>query len=137
MKFKKIQASKNWKFSRKREDFDIYKQIRNEFIRLLQRKKCDFNKQAIYSAANDQKLMWKRLNGLLKSKQTQNVDEVYFDGVPCNDAQMISNNFNEFFINSVVEINRQIPSVDAVQQSNDEYITNEKFKFKLIMRLNM
>lgn len=53
--------------------------------------------------------MWKYLNKLISNKQKNISDEIIFDDGPSINKRDISEKFNNFFVNSIVKINNDIP----------------------------
>lgn len=69
----------------------------------------------------------KGLRSLTSNKSLKVSDEIVFNGTKCSDPLEISNNFNKFFVQSIIDINNQIP-----YSSNDININNTECSFKII-----
>lgn len=135
MKIQKIEKYKIWAADKKNINaHEEYKAKRNEFCKISKQKKCMYNRNLILNAANDLKKMWNCLRNLVtKRNNTQVNREVIFDGVSVSRDQLICDNFNSYFISSIIEINEQIPpSINKYNLIFQTINNNSKFKFKEI-----
>lgn len=132
MKMKKIELSKKSRQTKLESDNVAYKNIRNEFTRILNQKKSDHNKQLIIRASNDQKSMWKCLNNLTKIKKKKTCDTINFNGTLCSNDRLICEKFNSYFIESIVEIDKTIPNESDVRQIDTNFVYPKTFKFELV-----
>lgn len=128
IKHEKVGAYIEWlKSERKREFWEKYIVIRNAYDKLIKKKKEDYTKKALIKAGNDQRKVWKHLNKIMTNKDMKINDEIDFDGVICNDMKQIPEMFNDFFIESINKINKDIPSVD---EDNEQIEQLENVEFK-------
>lgn len=124
-------AYKNWLNNGKlHDDWIYYVHLRNAYNRLLKDKKAQTTKNEIREAGNDQSKMWKCIKSIISNKSTIVSDEIIFEGNPCKNALNISENFNNFFVNSVNELNMKIPS--ATDNLNSIIGNNNTFKLRPI-----
>lgn len=91
--------------------------------------KNDYTKNEIRNANNDQNKMWKCLKKLLPNKRTitKTSDEISFNGNKFSEATEICENFNKFFVKSIIDINNQIPDAKLrihVQELNCNFRIN-------------
>ena len=82
--------------------------IRNKVVQSLRRAKANFFISVIEGAKGNGKKVWQTLNKLLgkESKHESNTSELIIDNVLVNDPAKIANSFNNYFIDSVLEITR-------------------------------
>ena len=136
LKQKKIEKYNIWAADKKNvKAFEEYKEKRNDYCKTLKYKKNMYNRQQIIYASNDQKKMWNCLRNMTKKKSNnQVINEVLFDDVPVEGEQKICDKFNSFFIESIININQQIPKNDNIVHNINQEIPNAncKFKFKEI-----
>ncbi|XP_036340251.1 uncharacterized protein LOC118749554 [Rhagoletis pomonella] len=79
---------------------------------------------------NNAKEMWKHLKqAACLAEDNDGIKKVVIDGVLVENDTEVANKLNLFFINSVIEINRNIPCFDLVMNSSQ---TNCSFKFSYI-----
>lgn len=74
--------------------------------------------------------MWKCINNLISDKHSKPSDEIIFGDNKYTMPNEISENFNAYFVNSIVDLNRSIPAPEL--DVNYTYEQSEyRFKFKL------
>lgn len=104
-----------------------YKQFKNNYKHEIQTKKYMHNQRKLNSANGDIKKTWKVLNSIL-SNECNDIISITDGYNRYNDDNIIANEFNKFFVNSVVEPNSLIP---VVQYENDIIFTpTSKFSFR-------
>lgn len=110
----------------------MYKQKRNEHSKMIKQKKCEFNRNQIKLAANDQKRMWNCLRNMVTKKNNNQVNsEIIFENSAVIGDDKICGKFNAFFVNSIVEINSQIPKIKLTtpKLNSAQATTRNNFKF--------
>lgn len=109
----KINAYRCWK-ANTNDKFLLseYVKVRNEYNHLLKHKKAQQTHNEIREAGSNQNKMWKCLKTMISNKSTVTSDEIVFNGNPCNDIPEICEKFNKFFVDSITELNAQIPTVN-------------------------
>lgn len=115
MKNHKIEYYSLWKLDRNDLNWLGYDDVRNKYNKLIKQKKNDAIKNEILAAGSDQKKMWRSLNKISPSKKSKIPDEIVFNGVEYNDEHIICDKFNCFFIDSINDINMQIPQTEPAQ----------------------
>lgn len=107
-----------------------YKHLRNSYSNELKTaKNLDIQNQLVeYNC--DQKRMWKFLKTLLNGKPNITCKEVYFNEVKCEDNKIIAQKFNDYFIDSIVTINKNI-NISNNNEINLDKVSS-RFSFKLI-----
>ena len=78
-----------------------YKKLRNEVNSMMEKSKQNYFISKIHNCANDFKRMWNCLKILLPQKHSALPNSFEIDNVSCHDDKIISNAFNDFFIESV------------------------------------
>lgn len=131
MKREKTQIYEAAKQTKSEADWTKYSEIRNKYNNLIKSKKSSYTKSQIIKSGNNQRQMWKNLKILVDNKTKQTSDIIYFDNDPCSDNKKIAQKFNNYFVNSIIEINHSIPALI------DEYekhgcLPYEEFKFKMV-----
>lgn len=87
-----------------------YRSIRNRYNRKLKAAKNDEMRNVILYCHNDSKKLWKELKRIYNNNSNL-PDFIKFGDRMLSDPQEIAENFNEYFVNSISEINRSIPLV--------------------------
>lgn len=65
------------------------------------------------------KKMWKCLKSITGNKQTNTSDEIEFNDVISCDEKTISNKFNQYFVESIDKLNKEIPKI----KNNDQNLS--------------
>lgn len=107
-----------------------YKLLRNSYsTELKTAKNLDIQNQLV-EYSRDQKRMWQFLKTMVNGKQKISCKEVYFDEIKFEDNKIIAQKFNDYFIDSIVKINKNIAS----SSDNEIYIDRitTQFSFQLI-----
>lgn len=101
------------------QDWQQYKIERNAVVKLIKYKKKQYYENMIDANKTDSKRMWKTLKEVLKGEvlDVKVIDRIDFEGVIANEGINIEDNFNEYYINSIVNIVNSIKKVDD-QRSN-------------------
>lgn len=93
-------------------EWENYRKIRNFYKNKLDQAKNNYVNNKI-ETSKDQKSMWRTIKEMvLNNNKTGNIKEIMFaDGV-VNDAGEIAEKFNQYFVNSIVDINSGISHMD-------------------------
>lgn len=98
---------KYWIWKNDKENIDKwneYTTTRNVYNKKVDLKKNDETKNDIIKASNNQRNMWKCLKKIIPSKKKEASDEIEFDSGCSANYNEIANKFNNFFIQSIIEI---------------------------------
>lgn len=110
--------------------WDEYRSINKKYKKLVKIKKVKFMENKVKMSENNAKEMWKHLKqAACLTEDNDGIKKVVIDGVLVENDTEVANKLNLFFINSVIEINRNIPSIDLVMNNNQASCT---FKFSNI-----
>lgn len=91
------------------EDVIQYKKYRNELNKLLRITKINYYKQKLDETKNDYKKTWKLINDVTnKRKNIQKHYKIKHNGSFITDEKIISDIFNNFFINAGLRVQAQI-----------------------------
>lgn len=95
----------------------IYKKARNAFVKKLNYEKKKYFCEQIENAKFDSKLMWKVLKNLVQFENKNKSD--CFENLNFNDdgQKKLSDSFNKFFVQSVIEICDSIQNVNNVDDN--------------------
>lgn len=104
--------------------WERYKHERNVYSLMLRDKKKAFIEGKLNDANGDSKRTWKILKQLLNGNQNTEISSVEIDGVKEITAEKIGEKLNDFFVESVEQINRSI--IPLHQQ------TDRKFHHKIM-----
>lgn len=85
-------------------DWENYKKKRNEVVMTIRQKKSNYYMMKIDEAKDDSKEMWKTLKELLNGSKINGKNEIAFGDNIVDNEELISMEFNNFFINSITEI---------------------------------
>lgn len=129
MKKEKIAKYKEWFANKCEEKWNNYIATRNKYNKLIKNKKNKYTENEIKNASNNQKKMWEKLKKLMPTKKSNASDVIVFDEKEYDDHEEIANKFNSFFIDSISEINNEIPLVNIPKIDKREKIELQ-FKFK-------
>jgi hypothetical protein len=130
MKFLKIRAYDRAVMTSDDEDWKAYNDIRNNYVKMLKKSSASEAENELLEAGTDSKGTWRVLKKLVKS-ENDSINAVQFGNDIVTDNQEIARQFNDFFIDSVVEINESIDIVDDYDFETDNYCVND-FHFRRI-----
>lgn len=111
--------SQNWK---------KYRRARNCFLFLLRAKKKVYMEKKLNDANGNLKETWKILKTLLKGKNNNKIKEVEINGELVSGDREMAQKMNEFYVNSVVNINNSI-GVSSIT-ANHTVTPQSQFDFK-------
>lgn len=130
LKQEKNEKRKNWSLNKCDSLWQEYVIVRNVYNSQIKAKKTQYTRTQILNASCNQKQMWKCLNELISNKNNKTSDEIVFEDEACTDTNTISEKFNAFFVNSIIDLNRSIP-----EPSSNIFEVHEqcehRFKFEL------
>lgn len=129
IKSDKIEKYNNWSSNKCDNLWNEYINIRNNYNKLIKFKKNEHTRNQIISAGNNQTRMWKCLNGLISNKNNKTSDVISFDDGESSDPLEISEKFNAYFVNSIIELNRNIQPSTMVNNFIEQ--SDKIFKFEL------
>lgn len=95
-----------------------YRNVRNQYNFKLNKAKNDDIIDTMNKYKKDSKKLWTELKRFMNNDDKK-IEEVQFNGIAMNDGKDISNNFNMFFIQSVIQINHSIKNVAYVPTNYD------------------
>lgn len=76
--------------------------------------------------------MWNCLRSLISDKQANNSYEIIFDGKAISNNQLICENFNTFFVDTIITLNNQIPRNNKAVTNPLNNTGHSKFRFNLV-----
>lgn len=95
---------------------------------MIKGKKYEEIQRRFDKVQGDMKGTWKILNSLLNGEKN-GFDFIEKNGVIINDKKEIADEFNKFFVNSVIEVNNSIPDVEYQKENMN---VNTTFEFKKV-----
>lgn len=105
---------------------------RNKYNKLIKIKKNTHTENEIKNASKDQRKMWICLNKLVSTKNHSKVsDEIVFPSGKLSEPKQISETFNSYFIESIVNINQSIPIANEITNL-ERSETNTRFKLRMV-----
>lgn len=109
-----------------------YYTVKRLYKKMIKRKKTEYIQGQIRDSENDQKQMWKQLKKIVKiDTNVERMNEIKFNNVSSNDVKEIRCKFNDYFIDSILQIQREID--EPARTRNDVAnpgIDTAKFKFR-------
>lgn len=104
-KREKINSHLNWKLVKSEENWNQYIKLRNIYNKMIKEKNFNYTRSEIKKSNTNQVKMWSCLRKLMPNKIDKTSDEIIFENKAECDEKIISNKFNEYFINSIIKIN--------------------------------
>lgn len=86
----------------------MYRNARNKYLTAIRDKKRNYMERKLNEASGDAKQTWKILKALLNGKRKGTISEIEISGTVISDKIELANKMNEFYVNSVTEINQSI-----------------------------
>lgn len=133
MKREKIAKYQEFRFCNSEECWNSYRVLRNRYKIELVKARNKNIKRRIF-AARDQKSMWRIIKSCVLNIQKEQIKVINFNGENIKDNKEIAKKFNQFFVNSIIEINNSIP---FTQLNQINFQPTETFKFKPINIFNI
>lgn len=130
MRMKKNQMYKTASLSREPEadvKWHEYRVFKNEFKAKIREKKFELNQRKLNEAKGDMKRTWKVINSILNKEQS-NLSYIKDGDTTYESDDQIVNMFNEYFVNSIIDINRNIPVVPFEHNIANPPATQFKFR---------
>lgn len=94
-----------------------YKSLRNTYTNTLKTAKNNDIQNKLDEQSGDQKGMWRVLKEILNGKSKTKIQEVIFNGIKCVSNEIIAENFNNYFIESIETLNREIEIIQEDPQA--------------------
>lgn len=95
-------------FNASNENWKLYKSGRNSYVNEFREAEKSYVKNQLHCAAGNNKKMWKVLKFMLEDKKHKQIDKVIWNGEEVTNQIEIAEILNNFFVKSVVEINKSI-----------------------------
>lgn len=111
------------------ESWEKYRKVRNKYKNKCVEVKNSYIEKKIEEKAGNQKAMWKVIKKYVLSEVRQELCEIEVNNIKINNNMDISNKLNEFFVDSVIEINESIPDFQYNDNIRD---TVHIFEFRQI-----
>lgn len=89
------------------EDWQNYRRIRNKYNKKLNQIKDTFIKSEIDNNRHDPKKLWRKIKNLSNGER-QSIDYIKLNNDIINDPSMMCESLNNYFVNSIIEINESI-----------------------------
>lgn len=126
----KIEKYNKWSSTKDEKNWIEYVEVRNKYNAMVKQKSNMSKMNEIKNAGKNQKQMWTTLKKLMPSKISNTSNEIEFEnGMKTTNTIEICNNFNNYFIDSIIKINNEIPTVTECTQMTRK---NYNFKFKCV-----
>lgn len=97
------------------EKWNKFKVFKNAYKNAIQKRKYEVNQQKLNRAKGDTKETWRILNSIL-CKENNEILSVKVGDTEIENDYDIANEFNQYFINSIIELNTSIPSHDYEEE---------------------
>lgn len=108
------------------ESWESYRKIRNSYNKKLRNAKNDEIKNVIVQNKGDMSRLWKELKKIFNNSSVV-PDYVKFDDQLLGNYEDIANRFNEFFINSIIDIHGSIQPLQLQLPRNERINSWNKF----------
>lgn len=103
---------------------------------MIKTKKYEYTQRQLNGAAGDQKKTWKLLNSIITDKHIDNdFDIIESNGVTLNNKKNIADEFNKYFVDTIIEINRSIPDISYTDNTLQRQENLFEFKSVDILEL--
>lgn len=104
-----------------------YRLYRNTYKDVICQKKYECNQRKLNRVKGNMKSTWKVLNSILNNESDE-VTSIKVNGIEIENDLDIANEFNKYFVDSIVDLNRGIPSH---QYENEIFLSNNPtFNFR-------
>lgn len=111
------------------ENWHKYRLFKNEYKKMIQTKKFEYNQRKLNRVQGNNKETWKVLNSIL-NKENNEITHIKVNENIIDNDQEITNIFNKYFVDSIVELNEGIPIVPFV---NDVPVDQDlHFEFRAV-----
>lgn len=129
MRNEKNRLYKIAQFSKLDRNWHEYRVFKNEYKNRIQTKKYEQTQFKLNKVKGDIKETWRVIKSLLNN-ESEEVTKIDTGAGEIVDENEIANEFNNFFVNSIKELNEAVPNVDYTP--NDTDLVEERFNFKPI-----
>lgn len=92
-----------------------YRMERNKYHATIRDKKRRYIENKLHKANGDTKETWKILKSLLNGKRNGEISEIQINGKSICDSAEIAEKMNEYYVSSIVDINRSIVNDDVTE----------------------
>lgn len=92
------------------EKWNKYKTHRDCYKKLIKQKKFDYIQKQFDKTDGDVKTTWRVLNSVIGNDKDQSINQIISNGQILSDKKIIANEFNKHFVDTIAEINQQIPA---------------------------
>lgn len=113
-------------------DWHIYVDESKDYAWNVKVTKNDFYYNKLLSAKSDQKKTWKLLKKMINGETEETSEYIEFNGEKVHDDAIIADRFNDYFVNSIKDINSSIPVNvnDEAKDDLDEIEVANELKFR-------
>lgn len=105
-----------------------YRTARNKYLATIREKKRNYMEKKLNKSSGDAKQTWKILKALLNGKRKGEIGEIEILGTAVSDTVELANGMNEFYVRSVVEINRSIGNSELTDEVSTPRLTTFDFR---------
>lgn len=92
------------------EDWSEYRRVRNLFTQKSKVARNKMNRKIVSDLKHDPKQLWKALKKSYSDAPSHVIDKIEINDVTFNDPKTLANELNQFFVNSITELNSSIPT---------------------------
>jgi Reverse transcriptase (RNA-dependent DNA polymerase) len=131
MKKKKDELFKKYEMSNDLDHKTEWEKLSKTYKEMIKKAKCDFIQLKIEENKNDQKKMWQTLKSLYKKKE-ENIKKVIFNDEEVTEKSEIGRKLNEFYVNSVDRIVKEIPNPNRTNYNENIEKRNCRFTIEQI-----
>lgn len=133
---KAIEAYNKAKVSESSIDWNMSKFLNKKYTDDVRKTRSDYYQRKLSAASGNQRETWKILKKIINGQQDEQLDAVEFDGNLAKNNYEIVTKFNEYYVDSVKQINESIS-----EQSELGFVqinrVMESFKFKQVTQMDV
>lgn len=107
-------------------NWHAYKLYKNDYKKSIRIKKYEANQTKFNRVQGNMKGTWKVLQSIL-NKDNSEITRIKTDNLEFDDDLEIANEFNKFFIRSIIELNNNIPNI---QYDEEAFVSQQQFEFR-------
>lgn len=131
---KRLQKIKTNAFNRavitkNNEDWNLYRLTRNKYKNDINKAKNSYVQYKVSSKSGDQKGLWRTIKTLVLGKECKQITNIEINGAIERNTSAIVKHLNDFFVNSVIEINCSIIHVPYVSIIS---LVENAFRFEIL-----
>ena len=118
--------------SKKKEDWNSYRVLRNKVTKCLRNEKKSWQKKKMENCSNDSGKLWANVKGWLNWASNSSPSQLFHEGRVESSPLSIASIMNHFYIKKVEEIRANLPEarIDPLEQLRKQ-MENTELKFKL------